>query len=70
LKAYIFKIPEPIAITFGTLQSRFIPNTSVDYKCTEFITQSGATWRKSVTLVSHSTINRFGITCLAEQIAE
>jgi len=28
--AYIFKMPEPISMIFGTLQYRFIRNTAID----------------------------------------
>jgi len=41
--ALIFKTPQPISMTFDTLQRRFTLNTSVDSKIIKFIKQGGAT---------------------------
>jgi len=48
-----FKTPQPMI--FGTLQRRFNLNTSVSSKFIKFIRQSGATWRKLITLIILST---------------
>jgi len=47
--AYIFKMPEPISIIFGTLQHRFILNAFIYTMFLKFIIQSGAIWRKLIT---------------------
>jgi len=39
-------MPEPISMIFGTLQSRFILNTSIYSMILKFIIRSGATWGK------------------------
>jgi len=42
--AYTFKMPEPISMIFGTLQHRFILNTSIYSLFLKFIKQNGNTW--------------------------
>jgi len=56
LIAHISKLPEPICVTFDTLQCRLVLNTSI--KCifvVKFITQRDAAWRKPTTRLSIST---------------
>jgi len=46
---------EPTCTIFGTLERRFVLNTSVNPVFIKFLTQSGATYGKSATQVLHST---------------
>jgi len=55
LIAHVFKTPEPVCVIFGTLKRRFRYETSLNPYLIEFITQSGATSRKSATRIKHSS---------------
>jgi len=53
--AYVFRMPQPISMIYGTLQRHFSLNTIVDSKFIKFIKQSGAAWWKLITLILLST---------------
>jgi len=45
---YIFKMPKPISMIFGTLQHRFILSTRICLMFLKFTKQSGATCRELI----------------------
>ena len=64
---YILKMPERIYMIFGTLQHRFILNTSIDSVFLKFVIQGGTTWE--INKQSSALANATGSSaCLAELV--